>query len=94
VTPEAQQKMLAAFDELGIVREQIEAFIGRRLDAIRTAQMARLRRIYRSIKDGLSEPEDWFDPLRKPEAQPEKPTDIRDRVKEAAKAAAENGGAA
>lgn len=61
VTPEAIKKLVAAFDGLDVSRKQIEAKIQRRLDSITPAQVVQLRKIYTSIKDGMSAPEDWFD---------------------------------
>lgn len=58
---EAARKMVTAFEEFGVTREQIEARIQRRIDAITVAQIIGLRKIYASIKDGMSEPADWFD---------------------------------
>lgn len=65
-TPEGQKKIIAAFKDLGVTKEMIEAHIQRRLDAITPAQVVNLRKILLSIKDGVSVPGDWFDkPERK-----------------------------
>ncbi len=71
VTPEGIKKLIETFAELGITQPQIEARIQRRLDAIRPAQVVMLRKIYTSLKDGMSEPADWFEavPLAQPEAE-------------------------
>lgn len=63
VTPDAIAKLLAAFGKLSVSKEQIEAKLGRRLDAMQPAQLVNLRRIYKSITDGMSKPEDWFEVL-------------------------------
>lgn len=60
-SPEAMAKMLAAFDAFGVSREQIEARIQRRIDAIQPAQIVALKKIYASLRDGMSKPADWFD---------------------------------
>jgi len=59
-SPEAMQKMLAAFDPFGVTKEQIEKRIQRRLDAIQPAQVVSLKKIYASLRDGMSSVEDWF----------------------------------
>lgn len=59
-SPEAVQRMVKAFEGLGVSKAQIEARIQRRLEAIAPAQLISLRRIYNSIKDGMSSSGDWF----------------------------------
>ena len=59
--PDAIKKLEEAFDKFNVTRQQIEKRIGQRLDSIRPAQMVALRKIYASIKDGMSAPKDWFD---------------------------------
>lgn len=58
---EAMQKMIAAFEPFGVSREQIEKRIQRRLDAIQPAQVVALKKIYASLRDGMSAPSDWFE---------------------------------
>jgi hypothetical protein len=60
-SPEATQKMLAKFAEFGVSKEQIEKRLQRRIDAIQPAQVVSLRKIYTSLKDGMSSPSDWFE---------------------------------
>lgn len=59
--PDAIQKIIAAFSEFKVTREQIEARIQRRIDAIQPAQVVSLKKIYVSLRDGMSTPADWFD---------------------------------
>jgi hypothetical protein len=59
-SPEAMQRMVAAFEPFGVTREQIEKRIQRRLDAIQPAQVVSLKKIYASLRDGMSAPIDWF----------------------------------
>lgn len=61
VGPEAQKQMLAKFREIGVSREQIEARIQRRIEAIQPAQMVSLRNVFLSIRDGISVVTDWFE---------------------------------
>lgn len=60
-SPEAMQKMLKVFGELGVTKEQIEKRIQRRLDAIQPAQVVALKKVYASLRDGMSVPADWFE---------------------------------
>lgn len=56
------KKMLGAFESrFGVTKEQIEKRIQRRVDAMQPAQMVMLKKIYASLSDGMSKPEDWFE---------------------------------
>lgn len=59
--PEAQAKMVEAFSGFGVTKGQIEKRIQRRLDTIQPAQMVSLKKIYASLRDGMSTASDWFD---------------------------------
>lgn len=61
VSPETNQKMLALFAKLGVTKEQIEKRIQRRIEAIQPAQAVALKKIYTSLRDGMSAPADWFE---------------------------------
>ena len=60
---EAMAKMVEAFTEFGVTKEQIEKRIQRRLSAISPAQVVTLKRIYASLRDGMSEPSEWFEAI-------------------------------
>ncbi len=60
-SPEAVQKMITAFYLLGVSKENLEKRIQRRMDAIQSAQVVQLRKIYASLRDGMSTAADWFD---------------------------------
>lgn len=60
-SPEAMQKMIVAFGAFGVTKEQIEKRIQRRLDAIQPAQVVSLKKIYASLRDGMSSAADWFE---------------------------------
>lgn len=62
-SPEGVQKMLEAFAQFGVSKEQIEKRIQRRLDAVQPAQIVALKRIYVSLRDDMSAPGDWFEPV-------------------------------
>lgn len=61
ISPESVQKMLAVFAEVGVTKEMIEKRIQRKLESITPAQIIGLRKIYNSIKDGMSSIGDWFE---------------------------------
>lgn len=60
-SPDAVKKMVDAFGQYGITREQIEKRIQRRLDTITPALMVQMKKIYASLRDGMSAPGDWFE---------------------------------
>jgi hypothetical protein len=60
-SPEAMEKMIAAFEPFGVTKEHIEKRIQRRLDSIQPAQVVSLKRIFASLRDGMSKPEEWFE---------------------------------
>ncbi|MBF4041916.1 hypothetical protein ISI04_08850 [Burkholderia pseudomallei] len=67
-SPEAMQKMLVAFEPFGVTRAHIEKRIQRSLDSIKPTQVVSLKRIYASLRDGVSEPADWFEKPAAPAA--------------------------
>ena len=61
-SPEAIKKLLEAFQAFGVTKEQIEKRIQRHIDAIQPAQIVSLKKIYVSLRDGMSTAPDWFEP--------------------------------
>ncbi len=61
ISPEGVAKLLQAFSAYGVTKAHIEKRIQRRVDAIQPAQVVSLRKIYASLKDGISAASDWFD---------------------------------
>jgi hypothetical protein len=57
---EAIQKILIAFSQFEVTREQIEARIQRRIESIMPAQIIQLKKIWASLRDEMSQPSDWF----------------------------------
>lgn len=55
------KKLIDAFKAYNVDKAHIETFIGSRMDAIKPAQVVKLREIFTSLKDGMSKPWDWFD---------------------------------
>lgn len=84
VTPEGIQKLVSAFEAIGVSKSRIEKFCQCRSESIKPAQIIRLRNVYSSIKDGMSSPDDWFEPEEKPaeaKASSEKKT-LKDKLRE------------
>ena len=61
ITPELVKNLTAKFIEFGVSKEAIEKSIQRRIETITPALVLRLRKIYNSLKDGMSLPADWFE---------------------------------
>jgi hypothetical protein len=84
-TPEGLKKVADAFAAYGVTVKQLEARIQRRWDSITAAQVVGLRKIIVSLRDGMSKPEDWFDPIAKAvPSEIAKPKKLRDALKPAA----------
>ena len=58
---ERVRRMVLAFDEQGIKVEHIEKRLGHKLDAIIPTELVNLTSIYKSLKDGMANREDFFD---------------------------------
>jgi hypothetical protein len=71
ISPEAVKKMVEVFTPYGVTQEMIEARIQRKLDSITPAQIISLRKVYNSLKDGMSKPGDWFETPIIPAGTPE-----------------------
>jgi len=69
-SPEAIEKMVEAFTEIGVSKEQIELRQGKNTEALVASELAMLRKIFKSITEGMSTPEKWFgdDVLQQPKA--------------------------
>jgi hypothetical protein len=62
-SPDNILKLVQKFDEIDVTKEQIEKRIQRRIESIQPAQILSLRKIYTSIKDGMSRASDWFEEI-------------------------------
>lgn len=89
---EAMARMLEAFAEYKVSRAQIEARIQRRLDAITPANVVSLKKIFASMRDGMSTAADWFEPDTAAQATPgaegsteQQPMSATQRAREALK---------
>jgi hypothetical protein len=87
-SPEAMQKMVAAFADFGVTKDQIEKRIQRRLDAIQPAQVVGLKKVYASLRDGMSVAANWFEAAPTDEPQPPPGASAADKAKAAIKARA------
>lgn len=96
-SPEAMTKMVEAFAPWGVTKDHIEKRIQRRLGAITPAQVVSLKRIYASLRDEMSTPDEWFEmgepktdgdgkPAGSGEAAPEgsRTSSVKSRMKAAA----------
>jgi hypothetical protein len=59
------KRLVVAFDEIGVKVEHLEARLGHNLDATVPQEIVTLRGIFKSIKDGMSKREDFFDAFKK-----------------------------
>ncbi|RDF41389.1 hypothetical protein DWA05_19715, partial [Acinetobacter baumannii] len=53
-SPEAVQKLVVAFEQFNVTKKDIEDYIQRRLYAITAANLVALRKIFTSLRDGMS----------------------------------------
>jgi len=67
VTPERIASLLEKFAAFKVTKEQIEKRIQRHIDAMTPALMVNLGKIYNSLKDGMSNPADWFEVEENPQ---------------------------
>jgi hypothetical protein len=94
ITEESLKKLVEAFAQFGVTQPMIEKRIQRHLSAMLPAQMLTMRRIYASLKDGMSDVDAWFEaPAPVPETGNGKaPADVApsqtEQVKEQLKAKA------
>jgi len=54
------RKMVAAFAEHGVTAAMIEERLGHKLDATSAVELVDLRKVYQSLKDDMSNREQWF----------------------------------
>ena len=68
-------KLIKAFAEYGVTQQMIEARLRHNLDATSNPELVDLRRIYRTIRDGIAQAGEYFDLSAKPatKREPDKP---------------------
>lgn len=86
VTPEGLKQMLERFSAWGITKEHIEKKIQRNLESMAPAQFVQMRKIYRSLQEGMGKPGDFFEGFEERPAS-DGPTNLDD-IKAKAKPAA------
>lgn len=79
VTEEGIRAMVQAFEAFGVSDDLIQTRYQCRIEAIRPAQLVELRKIYVSLKDGMSKPQDWFNI---PEPEPTQRSSLNDLLSE------------
>lgn len=89
-SPDALKKLVEVFASFKVTKEQIEKRIQRRLDTITPAQLVNLRKVYNSLKDGMSTQADWFEMAVDDES--DNPTSLKEKLKKAAKNTEAQGG--
>lgn len=91
ISPDAIKKMLEKFGEFSVTKGMIEKRIQRNLEAITAAQLIGLRKIFNSLKDGMSKADDWFESSPEVKEEPKKttrkPKEAPPEAQEGAKAA-------
>ena len=60
-SPEAMKKMIDAFTQFNVTKQQIEKRIQRKIESITPAQVVSLRKVFNSLRDGMSSASDWFE---------------------------------
>lgn len=88
VNEERIKKMVDQFATLGVSKKQIENRLQRSVYAITPAQFLKMLDIFASIKDGMSDSDEWFKPVEDdpPEAG-QQPSTLAEKVKAKAEAA-------
>lgn len=81
MTPEGIQKLVEGFARFGVSKAQLEKRIQRRLDAIQPAQVISLRNIWKSLRDGMSSPDGWFEPEATAKAEKKGAAALKDKLK-------------
>jgi hypothetical protein len=61
VTPETIVALCDAFASKGVTKAQLEQRLQRNLESMQPAQLVSLRRIWASLEEGMSDPQEWFD---------------------------------
>lgn len=72
------KKCVAAFAGIGVTADMIEEKCGRNVDALTQLDVAKMRRVFKSIKDGIGSIEEHFRPaeIKDAGAAAKKPTDL------------------
>lgn len=73
------RKLVVAFADLSVTKGQIERRLGHTVETTIEAEFVSLRKIYLSLRDGMSKQRDWFEPeVRRGTNGSSKPKDLDD----------------
>jgi len=61
---EARTRMISAFEPMGIERKHLSRYLGKETDDANAYDILRLRRVYTSIKEGMTSAGEWFEGVR------------------------------
>jgi hypothetical protein len=64
VSNEGIKRIIDSFAAYSVSQQQIEKRIQRRIDVIQPAQVVQLKKIYASMRDGMSSVSDWFEEIK------------------------------
>ena len=64
------RQMVTAFSDFGVSQAMLEMRLKHKIDATSETELVSLKKIYVSLRDGMSKREDWFDPSL-PAAEPQ-----------------------
>jgi len=86
-SPEGLKKLVTAFEKFGVTQAQIEKRNQCRLEATRPAQIVQLKKVYASLRDGMSSAADWFEqdqPAANGDSAQSKASNLKERVRASA----------
>lgn len=89
VTPDSINRLVEAFAKHGVTKAQIEARLLRRIDTMQPAQLVSMRRIYKSLSEGMSAPSDWFAAAEGEQQAENQTATVKEALKKRAKPAPE-----
>ena len=84
------RQMVAAFVSVGVTQAMIETRLGHNLDATTESEVAKLRKVFASLKDGMGAVEDFFKPPVGAAKAAEKPKTLDDVAAKAKPPAADS----
>lgn len=63
---EKRQKVVDAFKAMDVSADEIERRIGKKISAMSSTDYVQLQKIWKSLKDGMSKKDDWFESILDP----------------------------
>lgn len=77
--------LLASFKTVGVTQDQVEGFTGRPIQDITPTEVAKLRTIYASLKDGVTRPSDHFGGVGEVRPVSRSTEEVKERLAKSAK---------